>query len=86
MNKEYLVNAIMALLSFVVIVALWPILKWLVLIIVGLVVGIVAYTIISAKKISKDIENRNADFNSAIKHSKGDVIDVEYKEKVLEKE
>lgn len=86
MNKELLVNLIMTFIGGVVIVLLWPLIKWFAILAVVLVALAIAYTLIKAQKIKREIEKDPDAYYSQQAHTNKDVIDVEYKEKVVEEE
>jgi len=86
MNKEILTNTIIFFLGGVVVVLLWPVIKWLAIAAIVLVAASIIYVTISAKKIKKEIEiNPNA-YYSTVNNTNNDVIDVEYKEKEVQEE
>lgn len=86
MNRELLVNIIVTFIGGVVIVLLWPVIKWFAIIAVALVVVSIIYTMIKAKKMKKEIEKDPNLYYSQQAHANKNVIDVEYKEKVVEEE
>lgn len=76
-------DIIFALLFLVGIIVLWPILKWVALILLVLFALLVIKVLIESHKLKKEIQkDPQSYYNSS--NSNKDVIDVEYKEKDVE--
>lgn len=76
-------DIIFALLVLVGIIVLWPILKWVALILLVLFALLVIKVLIESHKLKKEIQkDPQSYYNNS--NSNKDVIDVEYKEKDVE--
>lgn len=76
-------DIIFALLFLVGIIVLWPILKWVALILLVLFALLVIKVLIESHKLKKEIQkDPQSYYNNS--NSNKDVIDVEYKEKDVE--
>ena len=76
-------DIIFALLVMVGIIVLWPILKWVALILLVLFALLVIKVLIESHKLKKEIQkDPQSYYNNS--NSNKDVIDVEYKEKDVE--
>lgn len=76
-------DIIFAVLVLVGIIVLWPILKWVALILLVLFAILVIKVLIESHKLKKEIQkDPQSYYNNS--NSNKDVIDVEYKEKEVE--
>jgi len=79
-------NIFSVLLVVVSVWLLWPILKWAISLVIGLVIGLALYFWFKSKQIQSRIEkdqNPYSNMNSS-NHADPDIIDVEYTERSVE--
>ncbi len=78
-------DVIFAIVALVLVVVLWPILKWVALILLVLFALLVIKVLIESHKLKKEIQKDPQSYYNNSTTNK-DVIDVEYKEKEIVEE